>query len=129
MPQRRPVEKIHASAWYFSRISRDIEDIADAFEVSTDAVRKWEKTPEWHKALDVFKYTGDRTFATEPKRDTTREKPEKLGKAREVYLKLLANDEPRHRLPRLVSEQTGIKQRTIAEWAKRYNWRGEVDNE
>ena len=126
MSQRRPVEKIHAAAHYFAFISRDIQNIATAFGVSTDAIRKWEKTPEWRKALDVFKYDGDRTFATEPKRDTTREKSEELEKAREVYLKLLANGEPRHRLPRLVSEITGIKQRTIAEWAKRYNWRGEV---
>ena len=130
MSQRRPVEKIHAAAHYFAFISRDIQDIADAFDVSTDTIRKWEKTPEWHKALDVFKYNGDRTFATEPKRDTAREKPEELKKARKIYLELYqeltAKGETLRKLPRLVEERTGIPRRSIADWARRYNWREEA---
>ena len=125
MAQVRPVEKIHAAAYYFAFISRDIDEIADAFGVSTDTIRKWEKTPEWENALSAFGYEGERSFASVPKRDTIRERPEELEKAREVYLELLAAGEPLHRLPRLVEEQTGIPRRNVFEWAKRYNWRDE----
>lgn len=122
MPRPRPIEKIHAAAWYFAHISRYIEEIADVFKVSTDTIRKWEKTPEWDDALYAFKYEGDRSFASSPKRDTVRERGAELETARTLYLKLLDADEPPHRIPRLVSEQTGIPQRNIYEWAKRYNW-------
>ena len=126
MPQRRPVEKIHAAAFYYACISQNLQDVADAFSVSTAAVRKWMQTPEWENALKVFGYEGNDVKLT---RDTAREKPEELENARSIYLELLANGEPVHRLPRLVSEATGIKQRTIYEWAKRYNWQGEAPNE
>lgn len=130
MPQRRPIEKIHAAAWYFAHISRDVYEIAEAFKVSHDAVRKWAKTPEWHKALDVFKYEGDRTFAKQKTRDTEREQGETFVETREIYLELLANGEKPHRLPRLVAEELGIEgidARTIYEWAKRYGWREDTE--
>lgn len=66
MPQVRPVIKIHCAAYHFARISRDINEIAEAFEVSPAAIRKWEKTPEWEETLTVLGYDGDRSFASEP---------------------------------------------------------------
>ena len=58
--------KIHAAAFYFVNTSRDLHEIANAFGVTEYAVRKWAKTPQWEKALDVFGYTGDRYFITKP---------------------------------------------------------------
>ena len=65
--------KIHAAAFYFARISRDLHQLTDFFGVTEYAVRKWAKTPQWEKALDVFGYTGDRDFITKPTRDTVQE--------------------------------------------------------
>ena len=131
MPQKRPIEKIHAAAYLFFTLSRDgsrdfkniYQEIADAFEISPSAVRKWTKTDEWNSALKAF--GGE--FEKQPTRDTARERSEELENARKIYLELLAKGEPPHRLSRLVSEITGIKKRTIAEWAKRYNWRGDAE--
>ena len=123
MQRQQTLIKIHAAAYHFASVSREIQEIAAAFEVSEWAVRKWAKTPEWQKALNTFGYNGNPNFETHPKRDTTREKPKELETVRTVYLQLIDNGVPSHKLPRLVSEITGIDKRRIYEWAKRFHWR------
>ena len=118
--------KIHAAAYHFAHISRELADIANAFGVCESAVRKWAKTETWTQALDTLGYEGNRKFASLPKRDTTREKPEILETTRTIYCYLLRAGVPRHRLPRLVAEATGVKQRNVYDWAKRYNWTAET---
>ena len=41
MPLPRPTEKIHAAAYHFAHISRDLHDIAEALGVSVWTVRDW----------------------------------------------------------------------------------------
>lgn len=130
MPQRRPVEKIHAAAYHYVCISRDLQNIAKAFGVSPDAVRKWRKTPEWANALKVFGYEGDDAI---PTRDSAREQGEAFENAKKIYIELYreltAKGETLRRLPRLVEERTSIPRRTIYEWAKRYDWQGEAERQ
>ena len=90
--------KIHAAAFYFVYTSRDLHEIANVFGVTEYAVRKWAKTPQWEKALDVFGYTGDRDFITKPTRDTVRDAGETFEKARKVYLEAMRNVKPRTNL-------------------------------
>lgn len=126
MAQRRPIEKIYAAAWYFANISRDLGDIADAFKVSPDAVRKWAKTPEWERALDVFKYEGDRTFAKQKTRDTEREQGEIFEKAKRVYQNAMRDGEPTHKWATIAGDAVGLSRRRVHEWAMKYNWRDEI---
>lgn len=122
MPQRLPIEKIHAAAWFFAKHSRDLNTIATEFSVSTDAVRKWAKTPQWDTALDAFKYTGDRSFAKKKTRDAERDAGDLLYHARDTYTKLLQEGTPDHKLVSITAETTGLPDRRIRDWAKRYNW-------
>ena len=122
MPQRLPIEKIHAAAWFFAKHSRDLNTIATEFSVSTDTVRKWAKTPEWDAALDTFKYTGDRSFAKQKTRDTERDTGDLLYHAQNTYTKLLKEGTPSHKLVSTTAKATGLPDRRIRDWAKRYNW-------
>ena len=122
MPQRLPIAKIHAAAWFFTKHSRDLNAIATEFSVSTDAVRKWAKTPEWDAALDAFKYTGDRSFAKKKTRDAERDAGDLLYQAQDTYTKLIQEGTPDHKLVSMTAEATGLTDRRIRDWAKRYGW-------
>ena len=120
--------KIHAAAFYFARTSRDLHQITDFFGVTEYAVRKWAKTPQWEKALDVFGYTGDRDFITKPTRDTVRDAGEIFEKARKVYLQAMRNGEPKHKLATITGEAVGLPRRRIHAWAQQYGWRERIHN-
>ena len=68
-----PIEKIHGAAAIFAFVSRDLLTLAGYFDVSDRTVRRWAETPQWQTALDVFGYDGDRSFDTQPFRDTQRD--------------------------------------------------------
>ena len=73
MAQVTSIGKIHAAATYFAFVSRDISEIAQAFSVDTRTIRRWQKDKEWDVALGNVNYTGDRSFETQPYRDTERD--------------------------------------------------------
>ena len=128
MPRVRPIIKIRCAAYHFARISRSLDDLASAFDVSPSTIRNWEQTPEWHETLDVIGYVGDCSFAAEPNRDTAREKPEAFEAVRAAYIKLFRDGEVPARIPRLVEKETGVPRRTVSDWATRYNLRMEAWN-
>ena len=123
MRQERLLVKIYSAAFYFSHISREVSEIADAFGVSTDAVYQWAKTPEWAFALDIFNYDGDRDFARQPRRDTERDAGEVFEKARDAYFKALNAGVPVRKIATLVAKSLGLKRQRVYLWAKRYGWR------
>ena len=122
--REKSLVKIPAAAFYFARISRDIRRIAEEFNVTAWAVRKWAKTAEWHKALDVFGYKGDRQFATQPTRDTARDNGEIFDRAKQAYQEALNAGKPYHKLATIAGERVGLPRRRIHDWAMKYNWRG-----
>ena len=115
--------KIPAAAFYFARISRSIHQIAKAFDVTEWAVRRWAKTPEWQKALDVFGYTGYRHFESRPKRDIARDNRKIFDTAKQAYQEALNAGVPQHKLATIASERVGIPRRRIHDWAMKYGWR------
>ena len=123
MRQQRLLVKIYSAAFYFSQISRDVHEIAEAFGVSTDAIYKWAKTPEWEFALSVFNYDGDRDFARQPRRDTERDAGKVFEEARAVYFKAMDAGVPVRRIASLVVKSLGLKRQRVYLWAKRYGWR------
>ena len=121
--RKKSLVKIPAAAFYFVRISRDVHQIAEEFNVTEWAVRKWAKTPEWQKALDVFDYKGERRFEAQPKRDTARDNGETFQKARQVYITAYNAGEPKHKLATITGNAVGVPRRRIHDWARKYEWR------
>ena len=127
MRQKRLLVKIHAAAYYFSHISRDVHEISEMFGVSKDAIYKWVKTPEWEFALDVFGYTGDREFARKPRRDTARDAGDLFLKARDAYFKAIRDGVATRKLATVAGADVGLSRRRIHAWAKQYGWRESVN--
>lgn len=115
--------KIHAAAFYFSHISRDVHEIAEMFGVSRDAIYKWAKTEEWSEALDVFKYAGDREFARQPSRDTQRDAGDVFFLARTAYFKAMREGVPERKLATVAGDAVGLSRRRVHAWAIQYGWR------
>ena len=121
------VGKIHAAATYFAFVSRDITAIAQGVSgVDTRTIRRWAKDEEWEIALQNVNYTGDRSFETQPYRDTERDAGDTFEKARTLYIEALNTGVPKHKRARLVAEATGLTPRRIRNWANRYGWAKEM---
>ena len=116
----KPTGKIHAAATYFAFVSRDINAIAKAFGVDTRTIRRWAKGPHWEIAWGNVNYTGDRSFETQPARNTQRDAGDSFEKARTLYIEALNTGTPKHTLARLTAEATGLTTRRIRNWANRY---------
>lgn len=89
-------------------------------------MRKWTKTPEWDKALDVFGYEGDRNFEVQPLSDVIREQGQTYHEAREAYLKAMRTGEPKHKWATITGDAVGLTRRRVHEWALKYGWRDEI---
>ena len=122
MGQVKSFGKIHAAATYFACVSRDIDTIAEAFSVDTRTIRRWQKDAEWEIALQNVNYTGDRSFNTQPFRDTQRDAGDTFEKARQIYIEALRNAEPKHRLATIAAKATGLTPRRIRNWARQFRW-------
>ena len=123
---KKTVVRIHAAAFYFSHISRDLQKMCEVFGVSASAVRKWAKTAEWDYALRTLGYEGERSFLRNPKRETARDNGEVFETAKAVYLQALEDGEPRHKLATIAGDAVGLPRRRIHAWAQQYGWRDEV---
>ena len=126
MTQMKSIAKIHAAATYFAFVSRDINAIAQVFGVDTRTIRRWAKDPHWEIALDTVNYTGERSFETQPYRDTERDAGDTFEKARTLYIEARNTGVPKHKRARLVAEATGLTPRRIRNWANRYGWATEM---
>ena len=60
-------------------------------------------------------YTGDRSFETQPYRDTERDAGDTFEKARTLYIEALNTGVPKHKRARLVAEATGLTPRADSE--------------
>ena len=118
----KPTGKIHAAATYFAFVSRDINAIAKALGVDTRTIRRWQKDTHWESARGNVNYTGNRSFETQPARDTQRDAGTGFSDARTIYLDELNAGTPRHKLASLTAKATGLTVRRVREWAKRYGW-------
>ena len=123
MPQVKPTVKIHCAATYFAFISRDINAIADAFKTSDRTIRRWAEAPEWDAALDTCGYTGDRSFETQPYRDTERDAGKRFEQARAAYNVAIKAGAPSHKLATIAAEKVGLPRRRVHDWAVKYGWR------
>ena len=122
MPQVKPISKVRKAAGYFAYRSRQICNIARAFNVSESTIRNWRKLPEWNETLDAISYEGNRSFEIQSTRDISRENAKIFKAVHAAYLKFIRAGEKRCRIPRQVEAETGVARRKVAYWAKRYTW-------
>ena len=124
MTQEPAFGKIYAAATYFACVSRNINAIAQAFGVNTRTIRRWAKDPQWEIALGNVNYTGERSFETQPTRDTQRDAGNTFEKARNIYIEALNTGMPQHKLASFTAKATGLTPRRVRTWAKQFNWEG-----
>ena len=55
-------EQIQRAAFMFARVTRDVEEIADALRVSSRTVQRMIHLPAFQEALDRLDYHGERRF-------------------------------------------------------------------
>ena len=122
MTQEPAFGKIYAAATYFACVSRNINAIAQTFGVDTRTVRRWQKDKEWEIALQNVNYTGDRSFETQPTRDTQRDAGDTFEKARSIYIEALNTGMPQHKLASSHSESHWAHTAQGSQWARQFRW-------
>ncbi len=122
MANTKDLAMIHGAAFYFANISRDKKRIANHFNVSERTIERWSKEPEWEHALNVWRYTGERSFTPPPRRDIAYKSRDHYEKAREIYIQALQAGEPEHKLAKIAGEATELPPSTIRRWATRHRW-------
>ena len=124
MTQEPAFGKIYAAATYFACVSRDINAIAQAFSVDTRTIRRWAKDEEWEIALDNVNYTGDRSFETQPTRDTERDAGETFEMARTIYIEALNTGVSETQTCPSRSGSHRLTPRRVRTWARQFQWEG-----
>ena len=109
--------------FYFAYISRDKKKIAHRFGVSERTIDRWSKGHEWHEALNVWGYTGNRDFTRQPRRDIAYHSRERFDQAKAIYIQAFKSGEPLHRLATISGEATKLPPSTVRRWANRYHWK------
>ena len=121
-----PIAKVHGAAALFAFITRDTAELAAYFNVTTATIKRWAKTPDWEQALNQFGYTGDRSFETQPFRDTQRDAGKAFQLAKEAYMRAVFDGIPPHQRASRVAKEVGITPRRARTWAKRFEWESEA---
>lgn len=114
--------KLPVAAHYFATVSQDINKIADTAQVSKRTIRRWAETPEWELALNIWGYEGDRSFETQPKRDTKRDAGKRYNNAKTVYIAAIKVGHSPRKAPTITEQKTGIPRRRVRVWADKYHW-------
>ena len=117
-----PREKIREVAYYFATVTRDSAKIAEHFNMRMRTLQVWSKTEHWTQALKDYGYTGVPILEQQPKRDVLRDSGVQYQKAYTAYCDARAAGNPKHKLPRLTEQITGISRDTVRRWAKRFDW-------
>ena len=115
--------KLPVAAYHFANVSRDINEIANTVQVSERTIRRWAETPQWELALDIWKYKGDRSFETQPKRETKRDAGKDYSNAKVAYITAIKVGNSPRKAPAIAEKQTGIPRRRVRVWATKYGWR------
>ena len=124
--KRLNLTKLSAAAFLFSENPTiAVRELAARVKVAEGTIYKWVKLPEWDKALDDLKYTGDRTLHREW-RDIASESGDLVRKAHALYRQLLADGTPKHKLIPTTARELGIPIPRVRNWAKRFQWDDEV---
>jgi len=121
MAKKIELATFYGAAYHFAFISREKSEIANHLGLSERTLYRYSKMPEWHRALDVYGYTGDRCFLKARTRDIERDTPD-FEIVKQVYREAWIVCVPTHQLASYTARHTDVPEARIREWAKRYNW-------
>lgn len=123
MAQQTNLVKLHAAAFLFTENPQiSIAEIATRVKTTEKTLYKWRGTAAWNEALDVFGYTGDRSFRRKPRRDTRREAGDLLKRAETLYRQFLAGGYTSKQAVSATAKALGLNRPRVEQWRKRYNW-------
>ena len=122
MAKTKDLAMIHGAAFYFAYISRDKNQIASFFGVTDRTIARWAQDPVWEDALNVWGYTGDRSFITPPNRDIANKHKESYEKAKTIYFEAYHAGEPSHKLATIAGKAVDLPRTTIHRWATQRGW-------
>lgn len=119
----KPIElaRVHGAAYHFAFISRDKAEIAYYLNLSERTIYRYSKMKEWHHALDLFGYSGERAFLKRATRDASRDNPD-FKLAKEKYRAFYLSGDNQEDIPRRVEHFTGIPATQVRKWAEKHQW-------
>ena len=90
-------EQIQRAAFMFARVTRDVEEIADALRVSSRTVQRMIHLPAFQEELDRLDYQGERRFrkAQRAQRSAERKRKAEYQKVKRLWHQM--SDTPRSR--------------------------------
>ena len=116
--QRINIVKLHTAAFLFAEDpTRTAKELAKRVRVRVKTIYEWAKREEWHAALDMLKFEGDRRLNT-----YKRNSSDLIERARVLYLSLRADGMRKQAADKETAKRAHTSQRTIQTWRLRYNW-------
>ena len=123
--KRLNLTKLSAAAFLFTQGINTAKGLAEKVDTAEGTIYKWVKLPEWSKALDDLKFTGDRTLHREW-RDIDRESGDEVALAKQLYLEARQKGITRGKADNAVAKVLGCSDKRIYHWRKRFGWEEEV---
>ena len=123
--KRLNLTKLSAAAFLFTQGINTAKGLSEKVDIAEGTLYKWVKLPEWQKALDDLKFTGDRTLHREW-RDIDRESGDEVALAKQLYLEARQKGITRGKADIAVAKVLGCSDKRIYNWRKRYGWEDEV---
>lgn len=121
--KRLNLTRLNAAAFLFTKGNTTAKGLAEAVKVSESRIYKWVKRPEWQKALDDLKFTGDRSLHREPRRDIARDAGEIVEHAETLYKQARADGNTEKQAVTFVCKALNISdRRRVNRWRERFNW-------
>ena len=131
MPLRRAtraekVEQILRAAFMFARVTRDVEEIANALRVSFRTVQRLIHLPAFQEGLDRLGYHGEMRFRKSRRAQGTERAPrgaERMQKPEYQKVKRLweqMSDMPEHGRAKVIADREDIKAsyNTVRRWIR-----------
>lgn len=120
------IEKLHAAAFYLTKHPEaTAEEVGQFVGASKRTIERWSQTAEWQTALDNLGFKGDRNWRRNPHRDIERDAGEDFKRVKSTFFQVIEEGTHPRNAARQTAQRTGIHQRRIDGWAKRYGWREE----
>ena len=115
--------KIGAFAYLFiQHPDKTVPELAKLVSVADTTPYSWLAAGELDKALDTFKFTGDRTLRRKVSRDVARDAGDAVSRAKSVYLKERANGMNKGQASKHTAAAVEVSEKTIFNWRKRFGW-------
>ena len=119
-------EQIQRAAFMFARVTRDVEEIADALRVSSRTVQRMIHLPAFQEELDRLGYHGELRFrkAERAQRGSERKRKDEYQKVKQLWEQMC--DIPEHGRARIIADREDIKAsyNTVRRWIRDWRHKG-----